>query len=253
MGSYEQRLKLGAVDRPHYGYCVYQAALLARKLGMERISVIEFGVAGGNGLVNLEGHAREVTRLLGVEIDLYGFDTGKGLPPVTDYRDMPYHWKTGFFKMDIPQLRERLKKSTLVLGDIQKTAKGFFKKFNPAPIGALFYDFDLYSSTAAALKMLEAKDRYFLPRLFCYFDDTIGEEELYNDFTGERLAIREFNEAHARIKLAFARHLLARRIQEAWFRQIWIGHRFGHPQYNTYVGSGEFDLSLKNETPDRSG
>ena len=50
IGSYEQRLTIGAVDRPHYGYCVYNAAALAKKLGYRQISVLEFGVAGGVGL-----------------------------------------------------------------------------------------------------------------------------------------------------------------------------------------------------------
>lgn len=37
--------------RPNYAYCTYHAADLARRLGIPRISVIEFGVAGGNGLL----------------------------------------------------------------------------------------------------------------------------------------------------------------------------------------------------------
>ena len=42
--------------------------------------------------------------------------------------------------------------------------------------------------------MLKADLEFFLPRMYCYFDDTIGTEtELFNDFTGERLAINEFN------------------------------------------------------------
>src|SRR4051794_1057437 len=91
LGSYLSRLENGLVERPHYGYCVYQGALLAKKLGHRRVSVIEFGVAGGKGLLNLEYHAEEASRALGIEIDIYGFDTGKGLPAPVDYRDLPYH------------------------------------------------------------------------------------------------------------------------------------------------------------------
>ena len=57
-GSYEQRIRIGATDYPYYGYCVYNAAILARKLGYKRISVLEFGVAKGDGLKNLEWHGR---------------------------------------------------------------------------------------------------------------------------------------------------------------------------------------------------
>ncbi len=97
IGSYKQRLSMGAVDRPHYGHCVYNAAVLAKKLGYSRMSVLEFGVAEGNGLVILEYHAQEVSRQLSIDIDIYGFDTGEGLPEPSDYRDLPYFWKKGDF------------------------------------------------------------------------------------------------------------------------------------------------------------
>lgn len=52
IGDYEQRVLLGAVHRPNYAYCVYNAAVLAKKLGYQRISVLEFGVAGRNTTLN---------------------------------------------------------------------------------------------------------------------------------------------------------------------------------------------------------
>ena len=95
--------------------------MLAKKLGLDRISVLEFGVAGGRGLLNLEYHAREIARELEIEIDIYGFDTGRGLPRPLDYRDLPYHWKEGFFAMNVEELQTRLTKAKLVLGEIEKT------------------------------------------------------------------------------------------------------------------------------------
>ena len=60
--------------------------------------------------------------------------------------------------------------------------------------------------------MFNVDDRYRLPRILCYFDDIIGgETELYNDFTGVRLAIREFNEAGSK-KLSPAYHLVTRNL-----------------------------------------
>ncbi len=236
IGSYGQRVKLGAVDRPHYGYCVYHAAVLAKKLGYKRISVLEFGVAGGNGLINLEYHAGEIKKNLGVEIDIYGFDTGEGLPEPVDYRDLPYNWKKGFYKMDVPVLEAKLKKSRLVLGNIRDTHKDFYQRYEPAPIGAIMYDFDFYSSTVDAFKMLEADERYFLPRVYCYFDDTIGSEtELYNDYTGVRLAINEFNQSHTDIKFGLPYHLLTRIIKSPWYYKIWITHFFNHSRYNDFI------------------
>ena len=243
IGSYEQRLTIGAVDRPHYGYCVYNAAALAKKLGYRQISVLEFGVAGGSGLVNLEYHAQEISKLLAIDIDIYGFDTGEGLPEPLDYRDLPYHWKKDFYKMDVPRLRARAKKAKLVLGDIKDTSKDFFENYNPAPIGAIAYDFDFYSSTVASLNMLGAGEKYYLPRIFCYFDDTTGSEiELYNDYTGERLAINEFNQAHKYIKFCLPYHLLARKVVETWYHNIWSCHFFKHSRYNDFVSEEDQQL-----------
>lgn len=247
-GSYEQRFHFGAIERPHYGYCVCNAAVLAKRLGYDRISLLEFGVAGGNGLLNLEYHAQEVSKLLDIQIEIYGFDTGKGLPKPVDYRDLPYHWKEGFFKMDVPALQAKLKMSKLVLGDIRDTAKSFFEQYQPAPIGFIAYDFDFYSSTISALEMLESGAEHYLPRVFCYFDDTVGTEfELYNDFTGQRLAINEFNQNHEAIKLSRSYHLLAKKIVEPWFHQIWVCHFLNHGKYNKFVSVENQQLPIKNQ------
>jgi hypothetical protein len=245
VGSYEARLNLGILERPHYGYCIFNAAKLAHKLGLKKISIIEFGVAGGNGLVNIEYHVGEIEKLIPVEIEIYGFDTGEGLPEPIDFRDLPYHWKKGFFKMDLNALQSRIKRAKLVLGDIRETAHDFFEKYNPAPIGVVMHDFDFYSSTEAALRLFEADDKYFLPRIFNYFDDIIGDErELYNDYTGQRLAINEFNEKHEFKKFTVPYYLLARRLVEPWYHQIFIYHNFKHNRYNDFISEENQQLAL---------
>lgn len=236
LGGYETRLRLGAVERPYYGYIVYQAACLANRLGYREISVLEFGVGAGEGLRNLEEHARQVSRLLPVTIQVYGFDTGAGLPEPVDYRDLPFIWRKGFYPMDVEALRARLTCAKLVLGDLKDTAGDFFEKYRPAPIAAIAYDLDFYSSTVIALGMLNAGESYYLPRIFCYFDDIIGSDtQLDSRFLGERLAIDEFNEAHADIKIDGAYHLLTRSTVEPWFHQIRICHFMRHSRYNDFV------------------
>jgi len=47
------------VGRPNYAFLVYQAARLAAQLGQPRVSILEFGVAGGEGLLALEHHAEK--------------------------------------------------------------------------------------------------------------------------------------------------------------------------------------------------
>jgi hypothetical protein len=244
LGDYAFRLSIGAVDRPHYAHILFNAAQLAVKLGYPKMSALEYGVAGGNGLVSLERHAAEIEKLLPIEIEIYGFDSGKGLPPPKDYRDLPYHWKTGFFHMDETKLRRRLVRARLVLGDISQTAESFFTEHDPAPIGAIVHDFDFYSSTAKGLEMLDTNEKYLLPRIFCYFDDTIGDEiALYNDFSGQRLAIHEFNRNHEAAKICPAYYFL-QRDREPWHDAIHICHFFRHSRYNTFISAEDQQLGL---------
>lgn len=235
IGSFKFRMRTNALERMHYAYICYNAAHLAKKLNYNQISVIEYGVAGGRGLLILEEYAEEIKKILDVQIDIFGFDLGSGLPKPKDYRDLPYHWKEGFFTMNEKKLKSKLKFSKLIIGNINSTSKDFFLKNNPAPIGAIVYDFDFYSSTKIAMSMLKADSKFFLPRIYCYFDDVIGSEtELYNDFTGERLAINEFNAENNDIKLSPAYHLLAQ-ATEVWHHQIWIYHLFKHEHYNSFI------------------
>jgi hypothetical protein len=144
--------------------------------------------------------------------------------------------------MNEKKLRAKLKKANLIIGDIEKTSRDFFLKYNPAPIGAVIHDFDFYSSTKVALSMLKEDENFFLPRVYCYFDDVIGTEtELYNDFTGERLAINEFNNENENIKISESYHF-AGRANEIWHYQIWTCHFFKHKEYSNFIGESDQQL-----------
>lgn len=247
LGTFGDRVRWEAFARPYYAHCVYHAARLAKQLGYPEISVIELGVAGGSGLVLLERYADAVAKELGgIEIEVWGFDTGEGLPPPEDYRDLPYLWKPGFYPMDERALRERLTSAKLVLGDLRDTAPAFFDTHHPAPIAAVMFDLDFYSSTCVALSLFDADERHRLPRVLCFFDDIIGDEtELYSDFTGERLAIHEFNDAHAMRKITPAYHLITRRSVEEWYHQVYVMHDFEHSRHNDFVSDEPTQLPLR--------
>lgn len=236
--NYKSRYFLGALERPHYAYCIYQAASLAKKLGLKRISVVEFGVAAGGGLLDLEYHAKEIERIFSIEIEVYGFDSAEGLPAPKDYRDLPYLWKEGFYGMDFKKLQKKLKKAKLVIGNVDHTKKDFFDRYHPAPIGAIMYDLDFYSSTQSVFDMLKYGDDKYLPRVFTYFDDINGtqiDEVLYSDYTGERLAIQEFNSENKFIKFDSAYNLITKEIIDPWNHQIRIIHFFQHKLYNDFI------------------
>jgi hypothetical protein len=236
---FEWRVLLDGVERPYYAYGILNAAVEAQRLGIGRISVIEFGVAGGHGLLLIEKYAEQAARITGVKIDVYGFDLETGLPQPSDYRDLPYVWKKGFYQMDKEALMRKIKASTkLVLGDVAKNVPKFMKtKF--APIGFISFDLDFYSSTADALKILTVPADKILPRAFCYFDDVVGNEEEYLcDDVGELLAINEFNAKQAKRKLAPIQSLRLNRVFKAtWNHMVYVAHAFDHPKYNTFIYS----------------
>ena len=71
-------LQAAAPLRPPYTWGVLHGAFLAKNLGYQRISVAEFGVAGGQGLIRLENAAALIEEAFELKIDVYGFDTGVG-------------------------------------------------------------------------------------------------------------------------------------------------------------------------------
>ena len=120
-----------------------------------------------------------------------------------DYRDLPYHWQGGFDDMDVPALRARLNNASLVLGPVAETLPAYIKEAShDAPIGMISFDLDYYSSTVEAFGIFDLPDGAILPRVMCYMDDIAGMTECYSDFTGVRLAIREFNDRNAMRKLS---------------------------------------------------
>jgi hypothetical protein len=244
---YATRLQFDAVYRPHYGFCIYHAALLAKALGIPAISVLEFGVAGGNGLVNIERHVSEISKELGIRFEVYGFDMETGLPKPLDYRDMPYMWAEGFYKMDRALLQQRLRLAKLVIGDVSHTCRTFFDQYRPAPIGCVLFDLDYYSSTAAAFQIFAAGHEHRLPRVYCYFDDIAsGGLRANNEHVGVLRAIEEFNEAGAERKIARVSGLAtSRRIPELWNDQVFVFHDFRHPRYSEFIGNAHQEIPLE--------
>ncbi len=240
LGSYSTRLRAGAVSRPAYGWCLYYAAEEAKRLGHKALTVVELGVAGGDGLLSLCQHRRDIEKLFGIEIVVVGFDTGAGLPISDDSRDLLYCWPPGSFEMDRNALEKRLDgQAQLVIGDVARTGAHWSAE-PEAPLGAIMFDLDFYSSTMAAFSLLTKQ--HVLPRIWCYFDDISGgPDNDYSDFIGVREAIREFNldpenrGLRDHLSPAYAFRGL---VPEAWHDQIYVYHRLSHPDYNTCLSAG---------------
>ena len=237
IGSVHTRVNYGVFPYAQYAFGVYWAAVLAARLKIPRISVIELGVAGGRGLVALERASAEIEKALGVGIDVVGFDTGKGMPAAADYRDLPHIWGPGFYKMDAEKLRARLTRAELILGDVGATTTEWMRRPNRAPIGFVAFDLDYYSSTKAAFALFEGLSSAHLPRVMCYFDDVSALPlGCMNEYVGELLAMREFNESHPDRKVAKIEQLRVHRPRsEVWQDSMYAFHDFAHPAYNTLV------------------
>jgi hypothetical protein len=237
-GSVDTRVRYDIWSRPHYAYGVYTAAQLAKRLDLSAISVLELGVAGGRGLLALADLAEVIGRHVGIEITVVGFDSGKGMPEPTDYRDLPHVWGKGFYAMDQAQLQSQLQarpsSAELILGDVEETIPAWLGRPDLPPIGFVAFDLDYYSSTIKAFRLFEPSDPAVrLPRVYCYFDDTVWPERAcHNDYVGELGAIREFNGQHADKKICPIHLFRFTRIHPAaWNEQMYVLHDFKHPLY----------------------
>jgi hypothetical protein len=222
-GSFRMKVAYDLVIRHNHAYAILAAADLARELGIRRLTLIEFGVAAGAGLLNMCAIGSRVTRETGVEFDVVGFDTGKGMPPAQSYRDHPEIYQQGDFPMDQDELRSALPAhARLVLGELKETVPAFLRTVrDEAPIGFISIDVDYYSSTVDALRVCEGRPGQYLPRTQVYLDDL--EHPSHNSWCGERGAVLEFNQAHELRKIESHAFLRGYRI----FRNArWIDHMF---------------------------
>ncbi len=214
-----------ASDRPAYLLGLDFAAYQARCEEKRAISVLEFGVAGGQSLVVMEREAAAVSRESGVAISVFGFDNASGLPSlIGDHRDHPDIWQPGDYPMDEAALRARLDPATrLELGNVAETLPRFLDDESLPPIGFIAFDLDLYSSTSSALAILNSPRTRALRRLPLVFDDDVHFWS--NPLAGELLAISEFNSYSDRIKIFPWRGLADRPFPEAaYLEKMYMAH-----------------------------
>ena len=230
-GSYRMKCDFDLVLRSQHAYSLYKAADLALKENKKKVSVIEFGVANGAGLSNIQHIAKKITKDTGISFDIYGFDTGKGMPPPASFKDHPDCYQEGDFPMDFDRLQKTLDSNTkLIIGNIEETLPKFLtQKFDECPIAFISIDVDYYSSTVQALKILEMVPNHYLPRVIIYLDDL--QDEFHNSWCGELAAVSEFSEKHDYRKIE--RHTFTRSdrvFQRArWIDHIFVAHILDHP------------------------
>jgi hypothetical protein len=262
MLSWSTSALLGA-EKAHsyYSFGLASACQEAKALGLKRVSALEFGVAGGKGLLALARAARHCQKEFGIQVDVLGFDSGLGMPEDQGFQDAPYLWGKGDFRMNLEVLRDALPKSTnVILGDVSDSVQLYLSSLHKVndtevnngsplpsnledypnsaptmlkkeeifdakvPIAFVAFDLDYYSSTKSALRIFDGAT--CLPRVWTYFDDL----DYISRETGEWLAIEEFNSEHNGHYISEVGLSLPSWVN--WAHRIRVVHRYGHPLYN---------------------
>lgn len=228
--TYRAKVDFDLVVRQQYAFPILYAADAAKRYGYKAVTLIEFGVAGGAGLLNMCRIAERTQKATGVEFRVFGFDTGKGMPPPIDYRDLPESFQAGDFPMNTQRLRQALPDfAKLIIGDIADTVPEFLRSLDEeTPIGFVAVDVDYYSSAKKALAVLGGSPKLYLPIVPVYLDD-IGVDGS-NPWTGELLAVDEFNRDNKFRKIAPFTLLRSRRIfkNTQWIDRMFAAHIHDH-------------------------
>ena len=261
----------GEVRYPQYSFGLASACREAKALGINKISALEFGVAGGNGLMALASAAHQCTIEFGIEVQVFGFDSGIGMPNHQGFVDAPYLWKQGDFRMDAGALRDSMPKSTnVIIGQVSDSVPFYLSKVRrssltlesgqavsgiakrpsepctllrsderfdtSAPIAFVSFDLDYYSSTKAALQLFRGAP--CLPRVWTYFDDL----DFISKQTGEWLAIDEFN-SEMNGESFISEVALSMPSWVNWAHRMRVLHNYNHPMYNNPT-TGDLQLPL---------
>jgi hypothetical protein len=231
-GSLRMKIFHDLLVRQQHAFGLLKAADEAIAAGHKRVTVIEFGVANGAGLMNLCKLGERIGKHTGVAFDFVGFDNVSGMPPYRDYRDHPEMYQPQWFRMEHPEMLQASlpPNARLVLGDVTNTVPEFMAAHpQGSPIGFISIDVDYYWSAAEALRCLAAEPLHYLPAVTMYFDD-IGSPG-HNPWCGELLAIEEFNTANTLRKITPVNFLRESRLfkNAVWIGQMRNCHVFDHP------------------------
>ena len=224
--------------RPHYESLIYETSKVALKLGHKEISVIELGVAGGDGIRSLYNYKKKIESILDIKIKISGFDTGTGLPNITEKEDLPFFWKGGDYTNNkIMDLEKEYDDVQIFVGKVSETLNKYIE-INKSKIGCIFFDLDLYSSTKSFLDKIPllADQDLLLPRTFCYFDDLFVTDYGLDDTNGEPLAISNFNKENTNFQFGKNFDHIGDFKFPLGKGQILTLHDYNNKEYTKYIG-----------------
>jgi hypothetical protein len=194
-GNFYTQTKTQKFKRIQCAYGLLMASETAKRYGFKSIAVAEFGVFQGRGLRLMASMAEKLSKHSGVDITVHGFDIGIGLPPPKDHRDLPHIFNEGQYRMDAQdsltaELQGRAELHICDVADIENLSDVLDPEI---PLGFAAVDVDYYSSTIATFNLLNtAGSLALLPSVNLYIHDSYDRLH-YHRFTGQLLAIEDFN------------------------------------------------------------
>ncbi|MDD5302613.1 MAG: hypothetical protein PHS14_05825 [Elusimicrobia bacterium] len=246
-GDFRTKVSFDLVVRPQNAFAMLKMADYAHRLGIKELTVVEFGVAAGAGLMNLAEVGERVTRETGVSFRIVGFDTGRGMPPPKDCRDHPELYQVGDYKMDEKALRSRLPPNVeLIIGEVEETVPKFTKSLSAeAPLAYICLDLDYYSSSLTALQVLTADADLYLPLTIIYLDDL--EDDMHNTHCGELAALKDLAPGLAPRVIERHPFLRSYRLMKnaRWVDHIFYYHVVDHP-FRTRLDPRRVSVDLGN-------
>ena len=230
-GSFKSKVEFDLVIRQQNAFSLYRAAEFAKWMGLKSITAIEFGVASGDGLLNICQIADKITKETGIHFNIFGFDTPTGMPAPQDFRDIPELFQENLFP---PVDREKLltelpDNAKLIVGNIEETIPKFLETISEeSPIGFVSVDVDYYWSAKICLNIFKDKPEKYLPITLVYLDDITPPSS--NPSVGELLAVNEFNMEHEYRKIHPYTFLRSKRIfqKTQWIDRIFVLHVLDH-------------------------
>jgi len=129
---------------------------------------------------------------------------------------------------------------------VRITCTSFYDDYSPAPIGAVMFDLDYYSSTMDSFNIFNTNGSNYLPRVYCYFDDIASSgPRAMNNHVGVLSAIEDFNQINNARKISIIEGLATtRKIKSSWNNHIFVLHNFKHSEYETFIGNAHQSLDL---------
>jgi hypothetical protein len=230
-GDFRLRERYGQIARANYAYGMLRSADVANFFGAPEVTAVEFGLADGDGLLNMIDIAAQIEKEVGIRINVVGFDSGTGLPPLQGYKDHPELWSPGDFSTCDREglIRKVNGRAKIIWGDISKTVDAFVDDLDSiSPLGFVSIDLDIYSSTKAALRCLSGSAEKYNPGVSMYFDDL--SFFFASECTGELAAIAEFNSGNQFRKIGIDRSLPGFRTDKTanWHSQMYVCQILDH-------------------------